>query len=136
MIAAQTALVAMVALPATVGGALAVLRPDRGAAPIALFTSAITVVLALVTALTHPTVSYPFVVGADFALDVDALAALIVPMITTVTFLVLLFSAGNIRESRGRFHGLMLIFASTGRLRADEPARRSRPRGEEAAPAR
>ena len=60
MIAAQTALVAMVALPATVGGALAVLRPDRGAAPIALFTSAITVVLALVTALTHPTVSYPF----------------------------------------------------------------------------
>ena len=118
MIGAQAALVAMVALPATVGGALAVLRPDRGAAPIALFTSAITVALALVTALTHPTVSYPFVVGADFALDVDALAALIVPMIATVTFLVLIFAAGNIRESRARFHGLMLIFAAAALVTA------------------
>ncbi len=118
MIGAQTALVAMVVLPATVGGALAVLRSGRGAAPIALITSAIMVALSLVTALTRPTVSYPFVVGADFALDVDALAALVVPMITTVTFLVLIFAAGNIRESRGRFHGLMLIFAAAALVTA------------------
>ncbi len=101
----QTALLAMVVLPATVGGVLALARPHRGAVPIALVTSGLTTVLAFATALARPAVSYPFVVGADFALDVDALAALLVPMIATVTFLVLIFAAGNIRASRARFHG-------------------------------
>ncbi|QNF94163.1 proton-conducting transporter membrane subunit [Janibacter sp. YB324] len=118
MTGAQTALVAMVVLPATVGGALALLRPHRAAAPIALVTSGLATALALGTALTRPAVSYPFIVGADFALDVDALAALIVPMITTVTFFVLVFSAGNIRESQGRFHGLMLIFSAAALVTA------------------
>src|SRR5699024_7137672 len=42
----QTVLLAMVALPATVGGVLALARPRRGAAPIALVTSGLTTVLA------------------------------------------------------------------------------------------
>ena len=115
----QAVLLAMVVLPATVGCVLALARPRRGAVPIALVTSGLTTVLAFAAALTRPAVSYPFVVGADFALDVDALAALVVPMIATVTFLVLVFSAGNIRESRGRFHGLMLIFAAAALVTAN-----------------
>ena len=114
----QAVLLAMVVLPATVGGVLALARPRRGAVPIALVTSGLATVLAFATALARPAVSYPFVVGADFALDVDALAALVVPMIASVTFLVLVFSAGNIRESRGRFHGLMLIFAAAALVTA------------------
>src|SRR5699024_6068593 len=50
--------------------------------------------------------------GADFALEIDALAALTVPMVAAVTFLVLVFAARNIRQSRARFHGLMLIFSA------------------------
>lgn len=118
MTGAQIALLAMVVLPAAVGGLLVLLRPRRAAAPISLVTSVLATALAFGTALTRPAVSYPFVVGGDFALDVDALAALVVPMITTVTFLVLVFSVGNVRESRGRFHGLMLIFSAAALVTA------------------
>lgn len=59
----QTALLAMVVLPATVGGVLALARPHRGAVPIALVTSGLTTVLAFATALARPAVSYPFVMA-------------------------------------------------------------------------
>nr|WP_232488772.1 proton-conducting transporter membrane subunit [Brevibacterium antiquum] len=108
----------MVALPAVVGGVLAVARTERSAAPIAVLTAGVATVLAVFTAAARPSTSYPFLAGANFALNVDALAALIVPMIAAVTFLVLVFAAGNIRRSRSRFFGLMLLFSSSALVTA------------------
>ncbi|HEL4110294.1 TPA: hypothetical protein UM343_000385 [Stenotrophomonas maltophilia] len=112
MTGAQIALLAMIVLPAAVGAVLVLTRTRRFAIPIALMTAGLTTVLALGNALARPAVSYPFVAGADFALEIDALAALTVPMVAAVTFLVLVFAAGNIRQSHARFHGLMLIFSA------------------------
>ncbi|APX31839.1 NADH dehydrogenase [Brachybacterium sp. P6-10-X1] len=118
MTGAQAALLAMVMLPATVGTVLAFSRAHRAAAPIAVGAAGLTTVLAFTAALARPSLSYPFIAGADFALDVDALAALTVPMIAAVTFLVLVSAAGSIRESQARFHGLMLIFSAAALVTA------------------
>ncbi len=112
MTVGQAALLVMIVLPAAVGAVLALTRADRVAAPIALVTAGLAAALACITALTRPAVSYPFVAGSDFALEVDALAALTMPMVAAVTFLVLVFAAGNIGQSQARFHGLMLIFSA------------------------
>ncbi|MCT1601075.1 NADH-quinone oxidoreductase subunit L [Kocuria sp. p3-SID1428] len=112
MTASQAVLLAVVVLPATVGAVLALTRAERAAAPVAVLTAAVTTVLAAVAALTRPALSYPFVAGADFALEVDALAAVTLPMVAGVTLLVLVFAAGSIRAGRPRFHGLMLLFAA------------------------
>ncbi|HEY3514722.1 MULTISPECIES: NADH-quinone oxidoreductase subunit L [Kribbella] len=69
-------------------------------------------------AVERPRTSVPFVHGAEFGLAVDGLAALVVPTIAVVTFLVLMFSAADIAESRPRFHGLMLLFAAAAMLTA------------------
>jgi NADH-quinone oxidoreductase subunit L len=108
----ETALWLVVLLPAVVGSALAVSRVERAAAAASLITATLTAALATMVGLTRPTVSIPFMAGSDFALGVDALSALMVPMVAVVTLLVLTFSAGEIRESQGRFHGLMLLFAA------------------------
>ncbi|WP_305143039.1 proton-conducting transporter transmembrane domain-containing protein [Kocuria marina] len=112
MTAAQAVLLAVVVLPATVGAVLALTRAERAAAPVAVATAAVTTVLAAVAALARPALAYPFVAGADFALEADALAALTLPMVAGVTLLVLVFAAGSIRAARPRFHGLMLLFAA------------------------
>ncbi|MEX5296595.1 proton-conducting transporter membrane subunit [Kocuria sp. CPCC 205268] len=112
MTAAQAVLAAVVVLPGAVGAVLALTRAERAAAPVAVVTAAVTAVLAVVAAGARPSVSSPFVAGADFALEVDALAALTLPMVAVVTLLVLVFAAGSIRSARPRFHGLMLVFAA------------------------
>lgn len=112
MTAAQTALLALVILPAAVGAVLVLTRAERAAAPVAVLTAGVMTVLAVVAALAQPSMSYPFIAGAGFALEIDSLAGLIAPMVTAVTFLVLVFAAGNIRKAQARFHGLMLIFAA------------------------
>ncbi|MFI7742132.1 NADH-quinone oxidoreductase subunit L [Kocuria rhizosphaericola] len=112
MTAAQAVLLAVVVLPGAVGAVLALTRAERAAAPVAVLTAALTTVLAAVAALARPALAYPFVAGADIALEVDALAALTLPMIAVVTLLVLVFAAGSIRAARPRFHGLMLVFAA------------------------
>ena len=108
----EAALWTLVLLPAVVGSALALSRLERAAAAISLITASLTAGLAVVVALSRPEVSVKFMAGSDFALGVDALSALIVPMVAVVTLLVLIFSAGEIRETQGRFHGLMLLFAA------------------------
>ena len=108
----QAALLAMILLPGGVGSVLALSRVERAAAPVAVLAAGLTTVLAVVVALVRPGLSSPFVAGADFALEVDALAALTVPMVAVVTFLVLIFAAGTIRGAQARFHGLMLVFAA------------------------
>ena len=114
----QTALVLMVLLPAVVGGGLALTRLERVAVPVSLTTAAVTATLAVVVAVERPRVSMPFMAGSDLALGVDALSALIAPTVAVVTLLVLVVSAGEIRESQARFHGLMLLFASAALVTA------------------
>lgn len=118
MTADQALLLTLVVLPAAVGAVLALTRAERVAAPIAVATAAVTAALAAVVAVARPAVAYPFIAGADFALQVDALAALTLPMVAVVTLLVLVFAAGNIRAARPRFHGLMLIFSAAALLTA------------------
>ena len=91
-------------------------RAGRVAVPVSLVAAAVTVVLSLVAAVRRPDVAAPFVAGTDFALRVDALSALVLPTVTLVTLLVLVFAVGDIREGQARFHGLMLIFAASACL--------------------
>ncbi len=86
--------------------------------PISLATAGLTATLSVLVAVAGPQVSVPFMAGSDLALGVDALSALVVPTVALVTLLVLIFSAGEIRQSRARFHGIMLIFASSALLTA------------------
>ncbi len=102
-----------VLLPAVVGGALAMSRGlDRFAGAISLTTAGLGVVVSIVLALTRPSASVPFMAGTELGVAVDALSALVLPTVAAVTFLVLVFAASDIDESRSRFHGLMLLFAS------------------------
>ena len=114
----ESALWVLVLLPAVVGAALALSRLERAAAVVSLVTGTLTAVLALIVAFARPEVSVPFMAGSDFALGVDALSALVMPMVAVVTLLVVMFSAGEIRESQGRFHGLMLLFAAAALVTA------------------
>jgi NADH-quinone oxidoreductase subunit L len=109
----------LVSLPAVVGGALCLARPPgRLATVLGLATAGVGVLLSVQVAIARPTVAVPFMAGGDLALEVDALSALVVPTISAVTFLVLVFSAGDIREARARFFGLMLLFAAAATLTA------------------
>ena len=114
----QLALITMVAAPGAVGILLALTRTQRFAPWLPTVAAMVTTALSILIAFDQPTVSYRFMAGADFAVAIDPLAALTVPMITTVTTLVLIFSARNIRQSPARFHGLMLFFASSALLTA------------------
>ncbi|WP_338748304.1 NADH-quinone oxidoreductase subunit L [Janibacter alittae] len=106
-------------VPAGVGAALVITpRAERLAARISLATASLVLALSLVAAAMRPQVALPFVAGADFGLAVDALTALMLPMVTVVTLLVLVFSTGQVHESQARFHGLMLLFAAAALLTA------------------
>ena len=114
----ETALWLLVLVPAVVGGGLALTRLERAAVPISLGAAAATAALAVVVAVERPRVSVPFMAGSDLALGVDALSALVAPTVAMVTLLVLVVSAGEIRESPARFHGLMLLFSAAALLTA------------------
>lgn len=115
----QLALWLLILLPATCGAALLLVRrADRFAGAISVAASAIVVALSIVAATTRPAVSVAFVAGAQFALTVDTLAAMTVPAVAIVTLLVLVFATAEIRSGAGRFHGLMLLFASAAILTA------------------
>lgn len=111
---AAVALWALVLLPAVVGAALAWIRPNRRwASAAALATASAALGLAVWIAVVRPRVSVPFMADAEFGMRVDGLAALVAPVVAAVTLLVLCFAVGDITESQGRFHGLMLLFASS-----------------------
>ena len=105
-------------LPLVMGAALAAgstVRPslDRLAAPTAVVTSVLLLMLASVAAAGRPQARTPFIAGADLSLAVDALSAVMVVMVAAVTLLVLLFSSAEVRDGRqgsARFFGLMLMF--------------------------
>jgi NADH-quinone oxidoreductase subunit L len=91
---------------------------DRFAAAAAMIVSAVVVAVSIVAAIARPAVGVAFMAGTDFAMRVDVLAATVVPAIAVVTFLVLVFAAGDAELANGRFHGLMLVFASAALLTA------------------
>lgn len=134
---ADPALLALVALPATVGASLCLaplLRPsaDRpsgrgalttGAVAVSLATATAVLALAAVVAAQRSSFAADYVAGTTFGLDVDGLAALFAPTVAAVTLLVLVFAAADLGSdpaaeggSPARFHGLMLLFASAALL--------------------
>jgi len=109
---------ALVGLPALVGavlvvsGQLARARADRAAPTVAVIAALATLALAATAAVIRPSVSVPFVAGAPARLAVDGLSAVMVVTVACVALLVLVFSVGDIEDSRARFFGTMLIFVA------------------------
>lgn len=110
---AQLSLWLLILAPAVAGATLLLGRRfERYAAAISVTTAAVMLVLSIVVSVARPELAVAFMAGTEFASRIDALAAVVVPMVAAVTLLVLVFAAGDIREAPGRFHGLMLLFAS------------------------
>jgi len=116
---ASLVLWALVVLPAVVGSVLVLVsRAERAANAVALLTAALGVAGSAVVVAQRPEVAVPFMADTDLGLGVDALSAVVLPTVSMVTLLVLVFAVGDIRESRGRFHGLMLLFAAAATFTA------------------
>ncbi len=110
---AQLWLWLLILAPAVAGATLLLGRRfERYAAAISVTAAAVMLVSSIVVGFARPELAVAFMAGTEFALRIDALAAVVVPMVAAVTLLVLVFAAGDIREAPGRFHGLMLLFAS------------------------
>ena len=103
----------LVAAPVLIGSALAVVgrRADRLAPAAAVGTGVIVVALAVWAAVTRPAASAPLLDGLPAELAVDALSAAMVVTVAAVLLVVLVFSAGEIRDAQARFFGLVLLFA-------------------------
>ncbi|MFI8483640.1 NADH-quinone oxidoreductase subunit L [Streptomyces rubrogriseus] len=105
----------LIALPLCGGSVLALTGSRRGglvpAAGVAVAVA--TLGAAVVAALTRPEASAPLFAGMEAGLAVDGLSAVMVVTVAAVTTAVLAFAAGEFaaHENRGRFFGLMLLFA-------------------------
>lgn len=121
--ATELALWMLIALPAMSGAGLLLATLcgrdlGRGAAAISIAVSAGVLGLAIWVAAAKPAAGLPFMAGAQFSVQVDALAAVVVPAVAAVTLLVLVFASADRTLAGGRFHGLMLLFASAAVLTA------------------
>ncbi|TMR93558.1 NADH-quinone oxidoreductase subunit L [Nonomuraea basaltis] len=96
------------ALPILSGGALILVR--RAAPAIGLLVALVTVLLAIWAAIERPAMTVELFAGFEAGLAVDGLSAVMVVTVSVIALAVLVFAAGEIRESTGRFFGLMLIF--------------------------
>lgn len=105
----------LVAVPLGAGALLACAgqRADRVAPGFGVAVAALTLALAIATALQRPEARAPFLLGIDARLAVDGLSAIMVVTVAAVTLGVLLFASGEFGsgEARARFNGLMLLFA-------------------------
>ena len=101
-------------VPALTGVALCIAgrRAQRVAVPVSLLTATVSVGLAFAAAFVRPVIDTPFTTGATFGLAVDGLSALMLPMISVVTLLVLIFAAAEGTHAPARFHGMMLLFSA------------------------
>lgn len=99
-------------LPSVSGGLMVLTgrRADRQAAAASVVIAAMTLALAVLAAITRPEASTVLFAGLRAGLAVDGLAAVMVVTVSAVALAVLVFAAGQIREGRGRFFGLMLLF--------------------------
>ncbi|MFJ2150964.1 NADH-quinone oxidoreductase subunit L [Streptomyces microflavus] len=107
----------LIALPLAAGAALAVsgTRLNRQASALGVLVAVVTLGLAVAAALARPSSSVPLFAGIRAGLAVDGLSAVMVITVAAVTTAVLIFSAGEFGEdeNRGRFFGLMLLFAGS-----------------------
>jgi NADH-quinone oxidoreductase subunit L len=105
----------LVAVPLGAGALLAAAgrRADRAAAGIGVATSLLVLAVAAVVAAGRPRVVAPLLAGVPAGLAVDGLSAVMVVVVAAVTLAVLVYAAGELApgEARGRFVGLMLLFA-------------------------
>ncbi|MFI6803030.1 NADH-quinone oxidoreductase subunit L [Streptosporangium canum] len=99
-------------LPVVSGGLLALAghRADRAAPMTAVAVAAATLALAVLAAITRPESSTTLFAGLRAGPAVDGLSAVMVVTVSATALAVLVFAAGQIREDRGRFSGLMLLF--------------------------
>ena len=104
----------VILLPGIVGIGLTLSgdRMRRAVVPISLGVATTTAALAVAVAFARPVIRFPFIAGAPAGLAVDGLAAFILPTVSIVSLLVLIFAAAEGVMAASRFHGLMLIFAS------------------------
>lgn len=106
---------ALLGLPLVAGAALAATgrRSGRVAVPVGLAAAAATLGLAAASAATRPAASAGLFAGAPAGFAVDGLSAVLALTVAAVTAVVLVFAAGDVGpdEGRGRFFGLMLLFA-------------------------
>jgi NADH:ubiquinone oxidoreductase subunit 5 (subunit L)/multisubunit Na+/H+ antiporter MnhA subunit len=86
---------------------------DRPAPLLAVTAALATLGLAVTAAVARPEASAPLFTGMRAGLAVDGLSAVMVITVAAVTLAVLAFSTGEFGtdENRGRFFGLMLLFA-------------------------
>ncbi|MFE9611204.1 NADH-quinone oxidoreductase subunit L [Streptomyces sp. NPDC006012] len=105
----------LVALPLGAGTLLASAgsRHDRPAPAVGVAVAVLTLGLAVAAAVTRPAASAPLFAGVRAGLAVDGLSAVMVVTVAAVTTAVLAFAVGEFgpEEDRGRFFGLMLVFA-------------------------
>jgi len=110
------ALGVLVGLPAAVGVVLLVSgrRADAIAAPCAVAALGLALVAAVVAAVTRPSASVPMLPGIPAGLAVDGLSSAAVITVTAVAAVVVLFASAElgVEEARGRFFGLLLLFAA------------------------
>ncbi|WP_051815690.1 proton-conducting transporter membrane subunit, partial [Glycomyces tenuis] len=106
---------ALPGLPLITGAALLVAgrRADRRAPVIGVVVAALLVPIAVLAAITRPSVQAPMLAGLPVELAVDGLSALMAVTVTVVTLAVLVYSVAEFGrdEAASRFFGLMLIFA-------------------------
>lgn len=106
---------ALIACPLGAGAVLCVSgRRWNAAAPVLGFgAAAVTLGLAVASALYRPQTSAPLLTGMRAGLRVDGLSAVMVVTVAAVSCAVLAFSLGEFgrQDNRGRFFGLMLLFA-------------------------
>ncbi|MFC8005067.1 NADH-quinone oxidoreductase subunit L [Streptomyces olivaceus] len=105
----------LIAVPLSAGALLGVAGRgvNRQAPGIGVGAALVTLGLAVAAALARPEASAPLFTGMRASLAVDGLSAVMVVTVAAITLGVLLFSAGEFgpEENRGRFFGLMLLFA-------------------------
>jgi NADH-quinone oxidoreductase subunit L len=103
------------AVPLAGGAGLAVAgRRVNAAAPWAgVVTGAVTLILACAAAAVRPSATAPLFAGIPAGVRVDGMSAVLVITVAAITLAVLVFAVGEFGpgENRGRFFGLMLIFA-------------------------
>ncbi|WP_395107650.1 NADH-quinone oxidoreductase subunit L [Actinomadura sp. SCN-SB] len=101
-----------------VTGALLLLsgrRADRLAPAAGVLTALGALILAIAVAIARPVIGFPLFEDLAAGMAVDGLSAVLVVAVTAVTLGVLVFAAGDMPagEARGRFFGLMLLFAGS-----------------------
>lgn len=114
-------LIGAFAFPSVAGSALLLAGGGRGGVidrtsrGVAVIVAALTFAVSLAAAVTHAALALPFIGDGSFVLSVEAgsPSEVVLPTVTGVATLVLLFAAGDRIAAPRRFSGLILIFVAS-----------------------